>query len=110
VQASKDFQVKNTEDKMNPRRVLQVFLWVGLLILSTSVFASEIIELSRNGEVDRDDRGRFDRVLCVDGLKVFQSLSYGYGNGSGAAVSNIQLYEEKDGKVTPVRCSSEKKN
>jgi hypothetical protein len=95
---------------MDPRRVLQGVLLAGLVVISTSVFASEIIELSRNGEVDRDDRGRFDRVLCVDGLKVFQSLSYGYGNGSGAAVSNIQLYEEKDGKVVPVRCSSEKKS
>jgi hypothetical protein len=95
---------------MEPRRVLQGVLLVGLVVVSTSVFASEIIELSRNGEVDRDDRGRFDRVLCVDGLKVFQSLSYGYGNGSGAAVSNMQLYEEKDGKVVPVHCSPEKKS
>ena len=91
------------------RRGLQVFLLAGLFVFSTSVFASEIIELARNGEVDRDDRGRFDRVMCVDGLKVFQSLAYGYGNGSGAAVSNIQLYEDKNGKVVPVRCSAEKK-
>jgi len=93
---------------MNPGRVLQGILWAGLVVFPTAVYASEIIELSRNGEVDRDDRGRFDRVLCVDGLKVFQTLSYGYGNGSGAAVSNIQLYEEQDGKVVPVRCRSEK--
>ena len=95
---------------MNPRRVLQGVLLTVLLVFSTPAFASEIVELSRNGQVDRDDRGRFDRVLCVDGLKVFQTLSYGYGNGSGAAVSNIQLYEEKDGKVVPVRCSPEKKS
>ena len=87
------------------RRVLQGVLFVGLFVFSASAFASEISELARNGEVERDDRGRFDRVLCVDGLKVFQTLSYGYGNGSGAAVSNIQLYEEKDGKVVPVRCN-----
>lgn len=41
-----------------------------------------------------------DRILCVDGLKVFQTSTTGDGTG----VSNIRLYEEKDGKVVPVRC------
>ena len=43
-------------------------------------------------------------LICVDGLKVFQTIAIGYGNGTGAAVSNIQLYEEKNGKVVPVKC------
>ena len=62
-------------------------------------------------ELSRQERGpgrkrpsAVDRVLCVDGLKVFQTIAFGYGDGTGAAISNIQLYEEKDGKVVPVRC------
>ncbi len=47
-----------------------------------------------------------DRVICVDGFKVFQTLVFGLVNESGAAaVSNIQLMEEKGGKLVPVRCS-----
>lgn len=53
-------------------------------------------------------RHTIDRVICVDGLKVFQTIAFGYGSGSGADVSNIQLYEEKGGKVVPVRCKPEK--
>jgi len=50
-----------------------------------------------------------DKILCVDGLKVFQTVAFGYGDGGGAAISNTQLYEEKNGKVVPVRCDTEKK-
>ena len=45
-----------------------------------------------------------DRLLCVDGLKVFQTATFGFGIGSGTAVSNIQLFEVKDGKVVPATC------
>ena len=46
-----------------------------------------------------------DRVICVDGFKVFQTVAYGFCNdGGGAAVSNIQLYEDKEGRVVPARC------
>lgn len=48
-------------------------------------------------------------MLCVDVLKVFQTIAFGYGESTVPAVSNIQLMEEKNGKVVPVRCDSGKK-
>jgi hypothetical protein len=64
------------------------------------------------GEIKETDRKRggsdlqnvHDRVLCVDGFKVFQTIVFGFIEGGGAAVSNIQLMEEKDGRLVPVRC------
>ena len=92
-------------------RLLQVILVVYVLSFSASVFASEIKaseikELKAAGDLSVKGKmmDREDRVLCVDGLKVFQTIAFGYGNGTGAAVSNIQLYEEINGKVVPVRC------
>jgi len=41
----------------------------------------------------------------VDGFKVFQTIVFGFVKGGGAAVSNIQLMEEKDGMLVPVQCS-----
>lgn len=76
---------------------------------SSYVFASEIKETARTHESTpslRHGGEWIDRVLCIDGLKVFQTAAFGRGSDSGAAVSNIQLYEEKNGKVVPVRCSS----
>ena len=54
-------------------------------------------------------------VLCVDGLKVLQTVGPSRGHlkglGRGAAgysmnpaVSTIQLYEERDGQTVPARC------
>lgn len=57
---------------------------------------------SKVTELGRDLKGE-TIVLCVDGLKVLQSFGYGPGPG----VSTIQLYEEKNGKVVPVRCNNE---
>lgn len=94
------------------KRLLQGLMVVFLLCLAASVLAAEITPLEVKWEVGKDDepmRRMADKVLCVDGLKVFQTVAFGYGDGSGAAVSNIQLYEEKDGKVVPVRCDNAKK-
>jgi hypothetical protein len=50
-----------------------------------------------------------DRVICVDGFKVFQTVVYGFcNNGGGAAVSNIQLYIDKGGRVVPATCGDKK--
>lgn len=90
------------------RRLLQVVVVVFVLFLTGSVFASEIKELTiAPHSRSREGLGGIDRVLCVDGLKVFQTATY----GQGTAVSNLQLYEEKNGNVVPVRCdeSSAKK-
>ncbi|MES9882656.1 MAG: hypothetical protein ABW185_17455 [Sedimenticola sp.] len=57
-------------------------------------------------------RGLRRFVLCVDGLKLLQTVGPtaggAWGNGAGfnlnPSVSTIQLYEERGGKVVPVRC------
>ena len=87
------------------KRFLQVVMVFFVVFSSAFVFASEIKELSREERGSGRKRpSAADRVLCVDGLKVFQTIAFGYGDGTGAAVSNVQLYEEKNGKVVPVRC------
>jgi hypothetical protein len=76
---------------------------VMLFISGNSAFA-EIKEV----EKDRGGAGLqnvYDRVLCVDGHKVFQTIAFGFKGEGGAAVSTIQLMEEKDGKLVPVKCS-----
>jgi hypothetical protein len=93
------------------KRLLQGLVVVFLFCSAVSVLASEIAPLTAKWEIGKDDepmRRMVDKVLCIDGLKVFQTVAFGYGDGSGAAVSNIQLYEEKNGKVVPVRCSPAK--
>jgi hypothetical protein len=65
------------------------------------------------GEIRETQRARggpdlknvHDRVLCVDGFKVFQTIVFGFVKEGGAAVSNIQLMEEKNGNLVPVRCT-----
>ncbi|MCP3671276.1 MAG: hypothetical protein GY814_12755 [Gammaproteobacteria bacterium] len=50
-------------------------------------------------------------VLCVDGLKILQTVgpAAGWGGGVGFshAVSTVQLYEERDGKALPAKCISQ---
>jgi hypothetical protein len=61
--------------------------------------------------IDEHDRtlrtglGVIDRVICVDGLKLFQTTSMGGGTGTLPAISTIQLYETKSGKVVPATCT-----
>ncbi len=84
------------------------FVFICLLLsgftFSTNGFCSEIKELTTMRRADKKQGSMADRIICVDGLKVFQTIAFGYGNGTGAAASNIQLYEEKNGKVVPVTC------
>lgn len=57
-------------------------------------------------------RGLRRFVLCVDGLKLLQTVGPtaggAWGNGAGfnlnPSVSTIQLYEDRDGRTVPVRC------
>ena len=87
--------------------LLCVFLCVGML--GTDVFASgEIFEIRSKENAAGGAGGageRIDRLLCIDGLKVFQTVVFGVGEGSGASVSNMQLYVEEDGKIVPETCS-----
>ena len=47
-------------------------------------------------------------VLCVEGLKFFQTVGPGWGRGADVAVnlavSTVQVYEERKGKVMPAKC------
>ena len=87
--------------------LLSVLLCLGML--STNVFADgEIYEIQRKENAAGGEGGageRIDRLLCIDGLKVFQTVVFGVGDGSGASVSNIQLYTTKDGKAVPETCT-----
>jgi hypothetical protein len=80
-----------------------VFILLACLGSTTSAFA-EINETDRE-RGGSDLQNVHDRVLCVDGFKVFQTIVFGFIKDGGAAVSNIQLMEEENGNLTPVRCS-----
>ena len=65
--------------------------------------------LAKIREMDRERGGADlqnvnDRVLCVDGFKVFQTIVFAFDERGGSAVSNIQLMEERNGVLVPVRC------
>jgi hypothetical protein len=78
---------------------------VGVVLLvvlgSLALVFAEIRETQR-GRGGPDLKNVHDRVLCVDGFKVFQTI---FVKDGGAAVSNIQLMEEKNGNLLPVRCT-----
>jgi hypothetical protein len=64
---------------------------------------AEIRELRRErGGADLQNVN--DRVLCVDGFKVFQTIVFAFDNRGGSAVFNLQLMEERNGMLVPVRC------
>ena len=92
------------------KKMLVMVCLVSVGLFPSLVFAdSEITELRSREEAAGGAGGageRIDRVLCVGGLKVMQTVVFGVGNGSGAAVSNLQLFEERDGKVVPVTCEA----
>jgi hypothetical protein len=84
------------------------FFCVGIVLLvvlgSVALVFADIRETQRE-RGGSDLQNVHDRVLCVDGFKVFQTIVFGFVKDGGAAVSNIQLMEEKDGMLVPVRCS-----
>ena len=88
---------------------MKKFFRVGVVLLvilgSVALVFAEIKETQRERGVP-DLQNVNDRVICVDGFKVFQTIVFGFSRGGGAAVSNIQLMEMKDGKLVPVRCSN----
>jgi hypothetical protein len=84
------------------------FFCTGIILLlglgSVTSALSEINETERE-RGGSDLQNVHDRVLCVDGFKVFQTIVFGFVNSGGASVSNIQLMEENNGSLVPVRCS-----
>ena len=84
------------------------FFRLGIVLLlvlgSVALVFAEIRETQRE-RGGPDLKNVHDRVLCVDGFKVFQTIVFGFIKDGGAAVSNIQLMEEKNGNLVPVRCT-----
>ena len=87
---------------------MKKFFLLGVVLLvvlvSVALVFAEIRETQR-GQGGPDLKNVHDRVLCVDGFKVFQTIVFGFVKDGGAAVSNIQLMEEKNGNLVPVRCT-----
>jgi hypothetical protein len=77
-----------------------------LLVLGSVALVFADIRETQRERGGSDLQNVHDRVLCVDGFKVFQTIVFGFVQDGGASVSNIQLMEEKDGKLVPVRCSN----
>ena len=76
-----------------------------LLVLGTVALVFAEIRETQRERGGPDLKNVHDRVLCVDGFKVFQTIVFGFVKDGGAAVSNIQLMEEKNGNLLPVRCT-----
>ncbi len=97
---------------MQTRGMIAILMALATVMLLTATTAlAKIREQDRNSDISRHVKGHStDRVLCVDGMKIFQTVAFGAGNGYGAAISNIQLYEEKNGKVVPATCTDKRKN
>ncbi len=77
-----------------------------LFFLSTTAAFAAIDEIERTL---RTGLGVIDRVICVDGLKLFQTTSIGGGATTVPTISSIQLYETKNGKVIPATCDGKSK-
>ena len=83
-------------------------LCIGLLVIV--VFGSACAVSAKIHEIEAARGGAglqnvHNKVLCVDGFKVFQTIVFGFKGDGGTGISNIQLMEEKDGNLVPVRCS-----
>jgi len=76
-----------------------------LLVLGTVALVFAEIRETQRERGGPDLKNVHDRVLCVDGFKVFQTIVFGFVKDGGAAVSNIQLMEERNGTLVPVRCT-----
>jgi hypothetical protein len=89
-------------------RKMKHFFRVGIVVLVIFGSAAQIFADIRQTSRDRggpDLQNVYDRVLCVDGFKVFQTIVFSFAEDGGSAVCNIQLMEENNGVLVPVRCS-----
>lgn len=96
------------------KRILCVFL-VGFIMsssaalagISTKEKAGKREPFKQGGKTGADmiqEGWLGDRVICVDGLKLFQTVGPAWGDRANPSVSTIQLYEERDGEVVPAKC------
>ena len=85
------------------KKLLCVGVALFVVLGTVALGLAEIRELNRErGGADLQNVN--DRVLCVDGFKVFQTIVFAFDSKGGSAVSNIQLMEERNGVLVPVRC------
>ena len=88
------------------RTSLSVIILSVLFVTFSSVCGASILEAERAKMPTGAQRlTTLDRVICVDGLKLFQTIGPAWGEGAAPVVSTIQLYEERGGKVVPAKCS-----
>jgi len=87
------------------KNIFRVGVVLFVIIGSVALVSAGIKETDRE-RGGQDLQNVHDRVICVDGFKVFQTIVFGFVNEGGAAVSNVQLMEEKNGILVPVRCSN----
>lgn len=88
-------------------------LAISLLLFTSQVFSEEAKVLKEETLING---GVKLRVVCIDGYKYLNTSrleskkEVGFGGGLGVALaianSTIQMFEERDGKSLPVRCSS----
>ena len=86
------------------KKIFRVGVVLLLVLGSVALVFADIREIQR-ARGGSDLQNVHDRVLCVDGFKVFQTIVFGFVKDGGASVSNIQLMEAKEGMLVPVRCS-----
>jgi hypothetical protein len=82
-------------------KILLFSVVVSVICLSAVPAFSAIDDIER---LLRPGLGVIDRIICVDGLKIFQTTDIGGGADSVQSMSTIQLYETKNGKVVPATC------
>jgi len=97
---------------MMVKRIISILIVTTFLLGVSIAFASRIEQLEshkHDGRVEQKYPRAFqieERLLCIEGLKVLQTTVFSFSDGTGAAVSTIQLYEERNGRVVPASCVS----
>ncbi len=103
----REFMLGKERKKANKMQ-LTIFVLMMLFINVPlfSAFASDIIVL-RGKTIDiihNTKTSITQKVLCVDGLKFFQTIGPGSSERSALIVSTVQMYESKKGRVVPATC------
>ena len=81
-----------------------VFLLVSLA--ASFAFADDDIVVMEEGKLPYELNTWMVRTVCANGYVFF--VSYVLARQSGAGIHSIQVMEERDGKVVPMRCDAKK--
>jgi hypothetical protein len=111
-------EVRSIPVRRQEKTMKTIFLAIVCLISASTICHSEEkrITLLQTFEIEKSQpRGLQENnrinVLCIDGYKFVSSYGWSAwsgqtGVGTGAGVSLVQFYEERDGKAIPARCDS----